>query len=69
MEHSVDVGIEATSLRPQCRYETIRRDLLEGILYVGNASVEVGRIKRVKTGVVCIKVMVQGKGGDESTEG
>jgi len=46
------------------------RDLLKGILQVGNAWVEVGRAKWEKQlGVVCTKVVIQGKGGDESTEG
>jgi len=39
-------------------------------LQMGDAWVEVGRVKWEKQlGVVCIKVMVEGKGGDESAEG
>ena len=37
---------------------------------MGDAWVEVGRVKwEEQLGVVCIKVMVEGKGGDESAEG
>jgi len=36
---------------------------------VSNASAEVERVKGEKQlGVVCTKVVVQGKGGDESTK-
>jgi len=37
---------------------------------VGNAGVEIeGKMRKKQLGVVCIKVVVQGKGGDESNEG
>ena len=37
---------------------------------MGDAWVEVGRVKwEEQLGVVCIEVMVEGKGGDESAEG
>jgi len=42
---------------------------MKGILHVGDVWVEVGRVKwEEQLGVVCIKVTVKGKGGDESAE-
>ena len=44
--------------------------MLKGILQADDTRVEVVWIKcEEQLGVVCIKVMVKGKGGDESAEG
>ena len=45
------------------------RNPLKRILKVSNAGVEVGRMKREeKVSVICIEVVVQGKGGDKCTK-
>jgi len=51
------------------RLAVIQEDMMKGILQVGDAWVEVVWVKwEEQLGVVCIKVMIKGKGRDESAE-
>ena len=57
--------------RVTCRRLAViqEENLMKRILKVSNVAVEVGRMKREEeSSVICIEVVVQGKGGDRSTE-
>jgi len=47
----------------------LERDVLKSVLKVRNASVKVEWMERKEElSVICVKVVVKGKGGDKSTE-
>ena len=44
------------------------RDALKSVLKVRNAEVKVEWVEREELSIICVKVVVEGKGRDKSTE-